>query len=139
MKTDIPSILIAPCGMNCGICKAYLRSRNNCTGCNVESPCKPKHCLSCSIKLCAVRTAGARFCYDCKNFPCERLRHLDKRYRTRYFMSMIENLHDISRHGLDRFMESENIRRACPRCGNPVCVHNGVCYQCEKTAVVGLK
>ncbi len=28
--------LIAPCGMNCGICLAYLRTKNVCPGCRVN-------------------------------------------------------------------------------------------------------
>ena len=27
------SELIAPCGMNCGICYGYLREKNKCPGC----------------------------------------------------------------------------------------------------------
>jgi hypothetical protein len=27
--------LVAPCGMNCGICRAYLREKNKCPGCRV--------------------------------------------------------------------------------------------------------
>ena len=42
-----------------------------------------------------VRTAGegkVQYCYECAEFPCRSLKHLDKRYRTNYRMSMIENL-----------------------------------------------
>jgi hypothetical protein len=27
--------LIAPCGMNCGVCMAYLREKNKCPGCRL--------------------------------------------------------------------------------------------------------
>ena len=130
-QSDIPSALIAPCGMNCGICMAFLREKNSCTGCNVESPQKLNHCFVCSIKNCSEREDGSQFCFDCKKYPCARLRQLDKRYRTKYGMSMIENLNGIRDSGLDRFMEIENTRWVCPRCGNHICVHNGKCYTCK--------
>jgi len=132
-KTNIPSILIATCGMNCGICMAYLRDKNRCAGCNVDSPQKLKHCSVCSIKNCTERTGNSQFCFDCKKYPCIRLRQLDKRYRTKYSMSVIENLNGIRDSGLEPFMEIENTRWACPQCGNQVCVHNKKCYHCERS------
>ena len=131
-QTNIPSILIAPCGMNCGICMAYLREKNKCVGCNVESPQKAKHCLVCKIKNCSERTGSSRFCFTCTKYPYTGLRQLDKRCRTKYSMSMIENLNAIRDFGLDRFMDIENTRWVCPKCGNPICIHNGKCYQCGK-------
>lgn len=132
--TNIPAIMIAPCGMNCGICMAYLRERNRCVGCNIESHQKVNHCFVCSIKNCIERPAGSRFCFDCKKYPCKRLKQLDKRYRTRYSMSMIENLNGIRDFGLDRFMGIENTRWACAQCGGPICVHNRKCYRCMGVA-----
>lgn len=126
-------ILIAPCGMNCGICMAYLRKRNRCGGCNIESPQKANHCVVCKIRNCSEKQKDSEFCFSCQKFPCARLKQLDKRYRTRYSMSMIENLITIRDYGLDRFVETEKSRWACPSCGEPVCVHNKRCYSCEKT------
>jgi hypothetical protein len=36
-----------------------------------------------------------RYCYECDEFPCARVKRLDKRYRTKYEMGMIENLEYI--------------------------------------------
>lgn len=33
--------LIAPCGMNCSICMAYLREKNKCPGCRGNDIDKP--------------------------------------------------------------------------------------------------
>jgi hypothetical protein len=60
------------------------------------------------------------------------LKHLDKRYRTRYGMSMIENLENIHKMGIRSFVASEEARWACPECGSLVCVHNRYCYGCGK-------
>jgi putative endonuclease len=73
------------------------------------------------------------------DYPCDKLKHLDKRYRTRYGMSMIDNLYKIKRIGLEDFMKIENSRWVCPNCGNQICVHNKKCYFCNKFVVYILR
>jgi len=97
--------LIAPCGMNCGICGAYLREKNPCHGCRKADENYPKTRVNCKIRVCAKRKGS--YCFDCDEFPCERLKHLDERYRKRYGMSEIENLEFIRDKGMDEFIENE--------------------------------
>ena len=126
----ITASLIAPCGMDCGICAAHLRTINRCMGCVAPAGPRQHHCDVCSIKLCTKRASGSVFCFDCATYPCRRLRQLDLRYRTRYGMSMIANLDHIRDGGLDAFVDLENRRWACPTCGAPICVHDHRCYAC---------
>jgi hypothetical protein len=127
------NLLIAPCGMNCGICRAYLRDKNKCPGCRLGNEKIFKSCTNCKIKNCkTLKNSKTKFCFDCNYFPCEKLKHLDKRYRTKYHMSMIENLENIRKNGLDKFMKNEHIRWVCPECGGTICVHKGSCYNCGK-------
>lgn len=131
--TSIAADLIAPCGMNCGICMAYLRNTNKCFACRVEYLGKAKTRLYCKIKNCVTfKNSKMKFCFECNAFPCDKLKHLDKRYRTKYGMSMIDNLNKIKEIGLTKFMEIENTRWTCPICGHQICVHNKKCYYCEK-------
>ena len=122
--------LIAPCGMNCAICLAYLRETSRCPGCRVHDTHKPKTRTNCVIKNCEVRTIGDGFCHQCPDYPCKRLKQLDKRYRAKYAMSMIENLESIRERGLEAFIDSENERWRCAKCGGTVCVHRGYCLRC---------
>ena len=128
--------LIAPCGMNCGVCVSYLAMKNNlnkrgfkrvyCEGCLPRG----KNCLHMG-DWCEVLGKGlVRFCYECENFPCSRLKALDKRYRTKYHMSMIENLEFIKEHGIERFLEKEEAKWRCSECGEVICCHNGLCLNC---------
>jgi hypothetical protein len=41
---------------------------------------------------------------------------------------MIENLENIRKLGIKKFLENEDVRGACSECGGPICVHNGYCY-----------
>lgn len=46
------------------------------------------------------------FC-DCEELPCKRLKSLDKRYRNKYEMSMVENLKVIQKHGINKFLKQQ--------------------------------
>jgi len=131
------STMIAPCGMNCGICLANLRDKNICPGCWSNDRYKSKSCANCSIKNCElVEKTGSEFCYDCSNFPCARLKQLDKRYRLKYKMSMIENLLYIKEFGLEKFEQKEAIRWKCDTCGGMICVHRGICLKCRNQCIL---
>ncbi len=122
---------IAPCGMDCALCIGHLRARNPCPGCNdPRAALKPPHCVRCAIKTCAVPRRPPRFCFECRGFPCARLRRLDLRYRTKYGMSMVENLEFIRSFGIRKFVAREKIRWACPACGRRLCVHRRACLHC---------
>jgi len=123
--------LIAPCGMNCGICMAYLREKNKCPGCNSEDKDKPASCRECIIKNCqTINNNVSGFCHECPDYPCRRLKQLDKRYRTKYRMSMVENGEYIRVNGMEKFLEKENEKWKCPECGGVISCHNGICYGC---------
>jgi hypothetical protein len=126
--------LIAPCGMNCGTCLAYLREKNRCCGCRNDDPSKPKSCSACIIINCELLAATeSKFCYECGKFPCKRLKALDKRYRTRYHVSFIENLMSIKVTGIDAYLKNEDKRWTCPSCGSVLCVHRESCRKCTYT------
>lgn len=125
--------LIAPCGMNCGICIGHLRDKRPCGGCfKMDCDNKPEHCRSCSIVNCeSLAKTESGFCFDCEKYPCARLKNLDKRYRTKYGMSMIENLEYIQRHGIEKFLANEENRWICKACGSGLCVHRNFCINCK--------
>ena len=125
------SSLIAPCGMNCRLCRAYIREKKACPGCLGNDRLKSKSCALCRIKNCEILKAGKlRFCSACKEYPCEKLRHLDKRYRTKYSMSMLDNLENIGILGIRHFINREKERWACSKCGEIICVHKKYCLSC---------
>jgi hypothetical protein len=129
--------LVAPCGMNCGVCMAYLRVKNRCPGCRAADTNKAISVIRCKIKNCEVVQKGkVKFCFGCDNFPCKNLKHMDKRYRTKYNMSVIENLENIQTFGIRKFVANEKIRWACPECGGAICVHRQYCYRCGKKSEI---
>lgn len=123
--------LIAPCGMNCAICMAYLREKNNCPGCHKVDAYAKSSRLGCIIRNCPTISGNrSGFCHECPTFPCRRLKQLDKRYATKYHMSMIENLEKIRDEGMASFLEWQVEKWRCPECGGVISCHNGICYSC---------
>jgi len=134
-KTVIKSEYIAPCGMNCALCMARLiREKNQCPGCRGDDIDKPKYCVRCVIVNCDhFKETKNKYCSSkCTKFPCTRLRNLDKRYRTKYHMSMLENLKNIEDYGIRAFIRWEKERWTCTECGGTICVHRGICSSCGK-------
>lgn len=124
--------MIAPCGMNCALCLAHLREKKKCLGCNSDEGYKAEYCKKCIIKNCQViKENESGFCYQCPKFPCQRLKQLDKRYRLKYNMSMLENLSHIKDRGMDSFLTVQKNKYRCANCGGYICVHRGYCLKCN--------
>ncbi|MCG8701291.1 MAG: DUF3795 domain-containing protein [Bacteroidales bacterium] len=114
--------------MNCRLCRAFVREKNRCPGCRGEDDLKPQYCVNCKMVTCEERKRGQfKFCFECCQYPCKRLRQLDKRYRTKYGMSMLENLDEIKRVGIRQFIRNQKEKWICPGCGVLLCVHMA-CY-----------
>jgi hypothetical protein len=123
--------LIAPCGLNCALCSGFQRRDKPCGGCNSSSEDLPNFCASCRIKNCEhLPQSEQSFCFSCSRFPCARLRQLEKRYRTKYGESLMENQACIRDQGMDFFLELEKSRWLCSSCGKLVCVHRAACMVC---------
>jgi hypothetical protein len=141
-----PEDLIAPCGMNCAICSRYLTYVNNlgrskCTGCrpgNKKCSYLFEKCSGMNADLEGNETA--RFCFDCDQYPCKEIDRMDDRYRSKYHMSVKDNLLSINKIGIVRFTEEQNEKYSCPRCAGFVSIHNGKCFECETiTKLVEIK
>lgn len=126
--------MIAPCGMNCAICIGHLREKDKCPGCLYEGNTKPYHCTVCSIKTCPEQKGT--YCFLCHKYPCARLTQLDVRYRSKYCMSMIENLNMIRNFGMKKFASSQDKKWACKKCGAVLSCHRYECVSCgERTGI----
>ena len=98
-------------------------------GCRLFNAKEPVSIARCKIRNCEIIQKGkVKYCFECDNFPCKNLRQLDKRYRTKYNMSEIENLEYIKKNGIRKFVSNEKTRWACSKCGGTICVHKGYCH-----------
>lgn len=135
-------ILIAPCGINCKLCIAYQFKekdinkrgfhRTYCPGCIPRG----KNCLHMGDSCELLKHGKVRFCYVCEKYPCKRLIALDKRYKLKYNLSVLENLNYIRDKGMEKFLEKEDRKWRCNKCNDVICCHNGLCLNCELEAFI---
>jgi hypothetical protein len=128
--------LVAPCGMNCTICSGYLALKYDVKSKGIKMPyckgCRPrnKECAFLKKKCELLLNAKVKFCYECERFPCKSLEHIDERYQTLFQMSPIANLRFVQKNGIQKFLGVQKERWRCPTCGEAICCHNGVCFNC---------
>ena len=128
----IDAAMLAPCGVNCAVCYRHVAPRKRgaaCLGCLAEDEGKPERCRKCAIKACA-RDKGVTRCHECADFPCRRVRDLEKSYRRRYRVSIIANSLAAGGKGVEAFMRDELEKWTCRRCGGLVSQHDGTCSEC---------
>jgi hypothetical protein len=127
---------LAPCGINCGTCRAYLRTRNSCSGCMSSKGPNISHCINCSIRNCEfLNKTTSKFCSECEKFPCQQIKHIDKRYQSKYKSGLIQNLMTINETGVDAYLLNESKRWTCSSCGSALCVHQDKCMKCGREYV----
>jgi hypothetical protein len=121
--------MVAPCGMNCNLCRWVLDpAKHECAGCRPRG----RGCIY-NKGLCRkLARQEIDFCYQCDRFPCERLLSVEKRYVHLYNYSQVENLNYIRRRGMPAFLERETKRYTCPSCGQLLTVHSDTCPHCRQ-------
>ena len=137
MKKDlIRADMIAPCGLDCALCKRALAETNPCPGCHGPDQDKPEFCaVKCGIILCRKRAEnGYVYCDECPDYPCPDVREKEDRYTSKYplYESPGKNLRDIRKDGMTAFLENERRQRTCKDCGHIISVHTGICSGCGK-------
>ena len=60
--------LFSLCGLNCGLCPMLLG--NYCGGCGNGNQ-------SCRIAKCSLEHGQIEYCYECRQYPCEKYQHID--------------------------------------------------------------
>ena len=130
MPASIDPRMIAPCGMNCAVCYVHLRDKKPCQGCLGADVHKPNHCRACKIKACADEK-GVAYCFACADFPCPTIKRMDKSYRARYQVSLIDYGRAIKVDGMEAFLAAQVAQWTCPHCGGAISLHDRVCSDCH--------
>jgi hypothetical protein len=130
--------LLSPCGIFCGICGGYLAYKNSvpkrrgiithCEGCRPRD----KQCSFLKKRCEKLLNHTVDFCYECSDFPCINLSHIDKKYQRDFGFSNIETLKKIKEKGSIQVMAEIKEKFRCHDCGQDTCVHNRICYVCQK-------
>ncbi len=127
--------LLAPCGLYCGACGAYIATRDDndrlragmakvfgcapeeidCQGC--QSEVRYAHCQTCAIRACAGEK-GFEGCYQCGDFPCEHIEALGARFpHTVAHQVIMRTIPQWRELGTEAWVATEEARYTCPSCG----------------------
>ncbi len=120
MITNERTGLIAPCGIDCGICELYLARENEqlrsyliskgvpeeklpCNGCRqIEGNC-PVIGSQCATYACVVQKE-VDYCHECQSFPCSKLHPSSDRADVLPHNLKVFNLCTIRRDGEEAFI-----------------------------------
>jgi ribosomal protein L37E len=125
--------MLAPCGLNCALCKRALQKERPCQGCRGPLAYKSNYCLTkCTIWICAKLADTDGFCDQCPDYPCEQVMEKEIRYAETYPLteSPIQNLRAMRKDGMAAFLKAQEQQWRCVRCGATMCVHTGKCAKC---------
>ena len=113
----ITAEMIAPCGLDCSLCKRALAETNPCPGCHGPNEKKPEFCAErYGIILCRKQMDNAyKYCDECPDYPCADVVEKETRYTSKYplYESPRKNLHNIRNLGMEKFLESEREQWSC--------------------------
>lgn len=125
MLREERALLVAPCGIDCGICemhmckdnpqllqyflsKGYPQEKLPCKGCrSIEGHCPVIGC-ECETYRC-VKKKEVDFCYECQDFPCGKLNPAADRAELLPHNLKVFNLCAIENSGLDNFVNTSAV------------------------------
>ena len=123
--------LAAPCGLYCGVCGVYIAHVDNntkfkerlatvygvsadqvrCEGCLSDDLFA--YCQTCPIRSCTIEK-GIEGCHRCDDFPCAFIEGFPLPVGKKVILRAIPAWREL---GTERWMEEEERRYHCPRCG----------------------
>ncbi len=90
---------IPSCGVFCGGCPIYVRTKNPCPGAEIN---KAK-CEKCNTFHLCCQSRGITHCYECDIFPCSKFKGFAKRW-LKYGQNFIKNQNILKEKGEKEFL-----------------------------------
>ena len=86
--------LFSLCGLNCGLCPMYIGK--HCGGCGNGNQ-------SCKIARCSLEQGKMEYCYECRQYPCEKYQHIDDFDSFITHKNRKSDLEKAQKAGIDRY------------------------------------
>ena len=123
---------VAPCGVYCGACPSFGKS---CHGCSSEKSQKRKSKFYCKVRKCCYSEKSLSCCFECDDFPCKEYRKKlinshpgDPRFEYRH--ELVENRSVFDEKGLEQYLQYQDERFRCSKCGGRVHWYHYKCSSC---------
>ncbi len=131
------------CGLYCGACDILIANWHGaveelaqawsvdpeslrCQGCKSEVVCI--YCAGCAIRQCA-QSRKLEFCFECEEYPCAGLVAF-RNDGTSHHAIVLRNQQFIRDQGWERWLEAQQGRWTCPKCGAGFCWYDQKCKNC---------
>lgn len=98
--------LVAPCGLYCGECTAFLNEE--CGGCRSDEGLSKNYKKYCKIYACSSGK-NLNVCLECRKFPCEFFDFFkaEKLEESSWFLDIWSNMKQIKVVGLTKFLKGK--------------------------------
>jgi hypothetical protein len=135
MPDTIHENMVAPCGVPCFACYARFPKRKEpCPGCRAtDDKIIRNSCKLCEIRSCSTKR-GVMFCAECKDFPCDKLKPIHKRYKSIHKIDLAANGVDAIKDISD-FLVKQRVLYTCKHCGGIINMHYAVCSDCGEKSI----
>jgi len=136
MPEEMDGSLLAPCGLNCGVCSRHVSRKNPCPGCRARLGEPDVYRRKCVMRACTAEQ-GIEHCGQCKTAPCKRLKAFEKRYFEGYGVSPLSDARFAARFGTEELLKRQRQIYTCPDCGGVIDLHFGRCSACGRQFPLG--
>lgn len=121
----------AICGLFCGICPFYPEKCHGCLSNKLTA-----HCVSCpnGFRDC-VKEHNVTRCYECKDFPCERLEAFSGEHWENgicHHATVIDDLQFMKNNSVEEWVANKTNENTCPNCGRLIHWMDKESHICEK-------
>ncbi len=139
--------LFGPCGMFCGFCGSYLAKKYNvprrrgiisyCEGCRPRN----KQCSFLKKRCALLLNNEVEYCNECPDYPCNNLEKINTKYKSQFHFeyNFLETLKVIQKEGPPKVISELKKKHRCEKCGEILCIHNGLCYNCDQKTLATMK
>lgn len=129
MGTEKNNVTAAICGLYCGTCPSY---EIECEGCLSDRVAPGCDVCGNGFRACAESHDVIR-CYECTEFPCERLEEFSKRHIVNgicHHEHVIEDLQYMKEHGVETWVTQQKESHTCKNCGEMILWFEENCNNC---------
>jgi hypothetical protein len=139
--------LFAPCGMFCGFCGSYLAKKHEitrrrgiityCAGCRPRD----KQCAFLTKHCSYLQNKEVYFCSECPDYPCANLEKINAKYKSNFSFeyNFLQTLKILKNKSPSEMIAELKKKHSCDKCGEMLCIHNGLCYNCNKLTLATMK
>ncbi|MBN2387579.1 MAG: DUF3795 domain-containing protein [Anaerolineales bacterium] len=96
---------LPPCGIFCGGCPVYVRTRKPCPGAQASQRCQQK---ACRFQVCCTGH-GVQHCCQCAEYPCQPFKRFARNW-LKYGQDMLANQARLKELGEQAYLEAWNAR-----------------------------